>query len=74
MYVCMTDTPLNKLIFQLGNDLVPVFLVGEFKFRYLRSFAEDDSFIYDVCNEDDFRMQLFVLGVDVLTPTASSVT
>jgi hypothetical protein len=44
MCICMTDTPVNRLIFQMAdNSDLPG---GEFTFRYLRSFIDDDEDIY----------------------------
>jgi hypothetical protein len=48
MYVSITDTPLNTLIFQMGDDIVPVFQVGRFAFPYLRSLIEEGIYIYEV--------------------------
>jgi hypothetical protein len=46
MYIYMTDTPVNRLIFQLADDIIPSFPVGDFTFRYLLSFIDDDENIY----------------------------
>jgi hypothetical protein len=66
MYICVTDTPVNKLIFQMA-DIIPTFSVGDFTFRYLRSFIDDDEdiYIYEVTKGTDFRVQFLILGVDV---------
>jgi hypothetical protein len=53
----------------MGDDLIPVFWVGDFKFRFLHSFVEEDIYIYEVSKGQDFRMPFFVLGVDVSGPT-----
>jgi hypothetical protein len=71
MYICMTDTPASRLIFQLADDIIPSFPVGDFTFRYLRSFIDDDEdiYIYAVSRGTDFRVQFFIIGVDVPAPT-----
>jgi hypothetical protein len=38
MHICMTDRP--------ADDIIPSFPVGDFTFRYLRSFIDDDEDIY----------------------------
>jgi hypothetical protein len=71
MYICMTDTTVSRLIFQMADDIIPAFPVGDFTFRYLRSFIDDneDIYIYEVTRGTDFRVQFFIIGVDVSAPT-----
>jgi hypothetical protein len=66
MYICITDTSVNRLIFQLAGDIIPSSPVGDCTFRYLRSFIHDDEdiYIYEVS-----RGQFFIIGVDVSSPT-----
>jgi hypothetical protein len=71
MYICMTDTPVNRLILQLADDIIPTFPVGDFTFRYLRSLIDDDEdiYIHEVTRGAVFHVQFFIIAVDVLAPT-----
>jgi hypothetical protein len=54
----------------MADNINPTFSVGDFTFRNLGSFIDDEDFyIYEVTRGTAFRVQFFILGVDVSAPT-----
>jgi hypothetical protein len=52
LFIALTDTPLNKLLFQLEGDEIETFWIGGFEFHLLESEPEADLFICEITKGD----------------------
>jgi hypothetical protein len=67
LFIALTDTPLNSLLFQRGDDGIDSFWINGFKFHLLEPLPDAELFNYESI-KGSFYLKASVFGVDVSAP------
>jgi hypothetical protein len=71
MHIVLTDSPIVRLIFQRGTELVTKFTFKGFTFHLMEYNVNEDKFVY-IISRGDFCMLLFFYGIDTSQPCGPS--